>query len=337
MMSWVSLGSLALPFQMQSNGVHLRHAMARHSFEMTTGRVEAPQRHLRGDLGELSVIESRLARIETYNLVIGQNETLLETAQSALGRLADLGSLLSNQILTAVFADSGDQSYASVGASARVALGDMVSVLSTTVAGRTLFSGAVVDRAPLVPADDIMTSVKAAVAGLNTAADITAALESFFFDPGGTFETLIYQGAGTSPGGAIDDFESGPTLPVAADPAIRRHLMGAAMGALLDEPILVLSRAETRVLANQTMEAIESNGGAVTALRAGIGFGQELLEQRAQRLSYEKDALVLARNRLVGTDPFESASLLEETRHRLEALYAVTARVSRLSLLEYLR
>ena len=38
-MSWISLGSLALPFQMQRNGVHLRNTMAQHSFEMTTGRV----------------------------------------------------------------------------------------------------------------------------------------------------------------------------------------------------------------------------------------------------------------------------------------------------------
>lgn len=336
-MSWISLGSLALPFQMQRNGVHLRTAMAQHSSEMTTGQVDAPQRHLRGDLGELSVIESRLSRIETYSLVIGQNETMFEAAQTALGRMSALGSLLSNQVLTAVFADSGDQSYASVGSSARVALGDMVSVLSTTVAGRTLFSGTAFDRAPLVSADNIMTVVSTSVAGLTTAASISDALESFFFDPGGTFETLIYQGSEGAPAGAIDDFEAGPALPDAANPAIRRHLMAAAMGALLNDQSLVLSRAETRALASQVMETVESNGEAVIGLQAGIGFGQELLEQRAQRLSFEKDALVLARHRLIGTDPFESASLLEETRHRLETLYAVTARISRLSLLEYLR
>ena len=336
-MSWVSLGSLSLPYQMQRNGVSLRTAMAQYSVEMAKGKVQAPQRHLRGDLGELSVIESRLARIATYDLIIGQNETMLETAQTALGRVAALGSVLSNQVLTAVFADSGDQSYASVGASARVTLTDMVSVLSTSVAGRTLFAGAAVDRGPLLPAVDILSEVSAAVAGLTSAQDITDALESFFFDPGGTFESLVFQGSGTSPGGAIDDSETGPTLPDAAHPALRRHLMAAALGSLLDDPGLALDRTQTRALANTTMELIESNGVAVTALRAEIGFGQELLEQRTLRLSHEKDSLVIARHRLVGVDEFESASLLEETRYRLEALYAVTARVSRLSLLEYLR
>ncbi|MCC5970371.1 MAG: hypothetical protein JJU15_10490 [Pararhodobacter sp.] len=336
-MSWVSLGSLSLPFQMQRNGVQLRLEMAQHSSELTTGKVQAPQRHLRGDLGELSVIESRLTRITTYETVIGQNQTLQEAAQTALQRLSSLGSLLSNQVLTAAFADSGDQSYESVGASARVALGDMVSVLSTSVAGRALFSGAAVDRGPLLPVEDIMAAVRTAVTGLTTADDISDALESFFFDPGGPFEALIYKGTGTSPGGAIDDFESGPTIPDAADPAIRGHLMAAAMGALLDEPDMNLSRTEIRNLAFKTMEFIESNGVALTALQAQIGFGQELLEQRAHRLSHEKDALVRARHNLIGTDPFESASLLEETRHRLESLYAITSRVSRLSLLEYLR
>jgi len=336
-MSWVSLGSLSLPFQMQRNGVQLRNAMAQHSAELTTGRVEAPQRHLRGDLGALAAIESRLARIAAYDSVIGQNGTLLDTAQSALERVSSLGSFLSNQVLTAVFADSGPQGYASVGGSARAALGDMVSVLSTSVAGRTLFAGAAVDRGPLLSADEILAAVGTAVAGMSNAQDIADTVESFFFDPGGPFESVIYQGSGMSPGGAIDDSEVGPALPDAANPAIRRQLMAVTLGALLDDDSISLDRTETRALALNTMQMIESNGEAVTALQAGLGFGQELLEQRQQRLSHEKDALVLARQGLIGTDPFESASLLEETRHRLEALYAVTARVSRLSLLEYMR
>lgn len=336
-MSWVSLGSLSLPFQMQRNGVQLRTAMAQHSAELTTGMVQSPQRHLRGDLGELAVIEARLTRIETYEVVVGQNQTLLETAQTSLQRLSSLGAYLSNQVLTAAFADSGDQSYASVGASARVALGDMVSVLSASVAGRTLFSGAAVDRGPLLPADEILAAVSTAVAGLTNADDIADVLEGFFLDPAGPFETMIYQGSGVSPGGATDDFETGPRLPVAADPAIRRHLMAVTLGALLDDLGIDLSRSEMRAMAIKTMEIIESNGVAVTALQADIGFGQELLEQRMQRMSHEKDALIMARHGLIGTDPFESASLLEETRHRLETLYAVTARISRLSLLEYLR
>ncbi|KPQ05797.1 MAG: flagellar hook-associated protein 3 FlgL [Rhodobacteraceae bacterium HLUCCA12] len=336
-MSWVSLGSLALPFQMQRNGVQLRDSVAQHSAELTTGRVAAPQQHLRGDLGELAVIESRLGRIQTYETVIGQNETVLETAQTSLQRFASLGALLSNQVLTAAFADSGDQSYESVGSAARTALGDMVSVLSVSVAGRTLFSGAAVDRGPLVSADQILAEVETAVSGLQTADEIHATLESFFLDPGGVFETAIYQGTGQSPGGALDDAQVASPLPDAADPAIRRHLMAVTMAALMEDPDLGLSRAETRNLAFKTMEEIESNGGAVTGLQAGIGFDQELLEQRLQRLSHERDSLVRARQGLIGTDPFESASVLEETRHRLESLYALTSRISRLSLLEYLR
>lgn len=336
-MSWTSLGSLTLPFQTQRQGVQLRTEMARHSAELTAGKVQAPQRHLRGDLGALAAIESRLARINTYDSVINQNTTVLNAAQTALQRVSSLGSLLSNQILTAVFADSGPQSYASVGGSARAALDDMVSVLAVSVAGRSIFSGAAVDRGPLIPADDIMSAVSAHVSGLTTAEDISVALEGFFFDPGGPFETLVYLGTGEAPRGTIDDFQTGPLLPDAADPAIRRHLMATALGALLDDNGITLSKTETRALALNTMQMMESNGEALTGLQAGIGFGQELLDQRQQRLSHEKDALVNARQSLIGTDPFESASLLEETRHRLEALYAVTARVSRLSLLEYLR
>jgi flagellar hook-associated protein 3 FlgL len=47
--------------------------------------------------------------------------------------------------------------------------------------------------------------------------------------------------------------------------------------------------------------------------------------------------LETGRQSLIGADPYESATRLQETQARLEALYTITARTARLSLTEYLR
>lgn len=336
-MSWTSLGSLALPFQMQRHGVALRTEMAKHSGELSTGMVQAPQRHLRGDLGALASIESRISRIDAYDKAIIQNATLLEGAQTSLQRVSVLGSQLSSQVLTAVFTDTGAQSYAASAKSAVAAMEDMISAFSLTVAGRTLFSGAALDRGPLPSAQELMAEVSAHVAGLTNAQDVIDALDDFFMQPGGTYETVIYRGEGEAPRAAINDDERAPPLPSAADPAIRSQLMATALAALLDNNAVNLDPMEQRELALATVQAMESNTQALTNVQAQIGFGQELLDQRRVRLSVERDALQVSRHSMIGVDEFQSASHLEETRHRLELLYAITARVSRLSLLEYMR
>lgn len=336
-MTWASIGSLSLPFQMQRHGVALRTEMARHSGELTTGRVEAPQRHLRGDLVGLAAVEMRLTRIAAFDRVLAESATGFDSAQVALDRIFALGSGLSGQVMAAAFADSGVESYAAVGEAAFGTLEDMLSALSLRVAGRAVFSGAAADRPPLPPAHEIMAEIRAQATGLDSAAQIVTALETFFFAPGDGFETALYRGAPAAPGPAIDDGERAPPLPTAADPVIRRHLMAAAMAALLDEGVLGDNQPELRALALAAMNTAESNAEALIGLQAAAGSAQELFEQRRIRLSHEQDALVRARDALIGTDPFQAASLLEETRHRLDMLYAITARVSRLSLLEYLK
>ena len=48
-MTWLSLGSLALPYQLQRQGVALRSEITRLGVELTTGQTANPQQHLRGD------------------------------------------------------------------------------------------------------------------------------------------------------------------------------------------------------------------------------------------------------------------------------------------------
>ena len=55
------------------------------------------------------------------------------------------------------------------------------------------------------------------------------------------------------------------------------------------------------------------------------------------RNANESFALQIARNDLVSADPYETASKLQETEAQLEMIYTITARMTRLSLLDYMR
>ena len=64
-----------------------------------------------------------------------------------------------------------------------------------------------------------------------------------------------------------------------------------------------------------------------------IGEGAE---EASTRLSAERTSYEIARTGLLEADPYETASRLEDVQFQLEALYAVTARMARLSLTSYL-
>jgi len=55
------------------------------------------------------------------------------------------------------------------------------------------------------------------------------------------------------------------------------------------------------------------------------------------RNTAESSALELARAELIAIDPYKAATDLTSVQTQLETLYALTARLSRLSLVEYLR
>ena len=65
--------------------------------------------------------------------------------------------------------------------------------------------------------------------------------------------------------------------------------------------------------------------------------GEARVEDAAARLSARGTALEIARNDMSAADPYETATKLQNVQLQLETHYTLTARLSRLSLTEYLR
>ena len=68
-----------------------------------------------------------------------------------------------------------------------------------------------------------------------------------------------------------------------------------------------------------------------------LGYAEARIEDSKVRQEAEASSLEIARNTLLGVDPFDVATRLTDAQQRLESLYAVTARLSRLTLSDFLR
>jgi flagellar hook-associated protein 3 FlgL len=110
-----------------------------------------------------------------------------------------------------------------------------------------------------------------------------------------------------------------------------------ALGALLDRGALHGNTVERAALAGASGEALLAAKDRLVALRAGVGDAEARIDRARGRTAAERAAAEMARAAIVEADPFRAAAELQAVQGQLETLYAITARLSRLSLTEYLR
>jgi flagellar hook-associated protein 3 FlgL len=82
---------------------------------------------------------------------------------------------------------------------------------------------------------------------------------------------------------------------------------------------------------------LQSAADDIAQVKGRIGYFEGEVERIAISQSSEISALSLARNLITQADPFEVATELKAVQLQLETHYAMTARLSRLNLVEYLR
>ena len=79
-----------------------------------------------------------------------------------------------------------------------------------------------------------------------------------------------------------------------------------------------------------------SGQNQLTGIRANLGFAESRIDQSIARIEAGVASLSIARRDLVSVDPFETATELENVQFQLESIYTLTARTSRLTLLNFL-
>ena len=334
-MGLVSLGDMAQSFMLRRQNVALKSDLQRLSLELTTGRVADIAARVSGDLVPLSAIDASLARLNGYRAVTAEAGLFAGSMQTALGVVDEVASDLSRTLLAA--ASSSTQALIdAAGTEARSRLETAMSALNTRVGDRCLFAGTATNGPAIVPAETMMLALDAAIIGAATAQDIEVAVSAWFNVPAG-FAATAYTGNVALARVNIAPGEEAALDITATDPAIRATLKGLALAALLGRGALAGQPAERQSLANRAGLSLLESQTDRTYLAARIGTAQAQIDAAASRNAAESTSLQIARADITAADPFETASKLQETQQQLEKIYAITARITRLSLMDYLR
>lgn len=334
-MSAISMGDMARSFMLRRHTADLKQTMQRLTNEVATGRVGDTAARVSGDLAPISGIDASLARLKGYGAVTAEAGLFTGAMQTALGAMNNLAAGLSNALISTSTGGS-DALIDAAGKDAEQKLQTTVSMLNTRFGDRTLFAGTETTGTAMVDSDTLLTALTAAVAGAVSAQDVETAVTTWFASPTG-YEALAYQGGNVLAALAIAPGEETSIDITANDPALRDTIKGLAMAALLNRGVLAGQSAGRQDLARRAGLSLLENQSDRTHVAARLGLVEAQIDAAATRNSNETTALQIARNGITEADPYETATRLDETEAQLEKIYAITARLSRLTLLDYLK
>jgi flagellar hook-associated protein 3 FlgL len=333
-MTRISVGDASLTNILARQGADLRGQIQRASQEVASGKHSDIGLALRGDFSPLLAIDASLSRLSAYASNTTDAAFQMAAQQSAIGGLSQLAAGISTILLGAKNFPTPVQ-IDTLATDATGRLASAIGLLNTQAAGRAVFSGVATDTVPLGSVDDMLTALQTAAAGASTAGQVSAAVNGWFADTLGF--GAFYQGGDPLSPAPIAPGEAAELSTTAMDPALRDTLAGFAMAALLDRGALAGNAEERGRLAQQAGQQLISTGDARTTLQARIGTVEAQIEGARTRNSAEGTSLGILRSDIGSVDPYEAATRLQTIQSQLESLYLVTARVSRLSLTEYLR
>jgi flagellar hook-associated protein 3 FlgL len=318
--------------------------------EVTTGRladVGAALGYKTGQTLSLRQDHTRLKTIIDTNSVV---TTRLSATQAALKSLSDDAQLFVSQLIAARNRDTG---AAVVQGQAEAALTSFTNTMNTSLDGAHLFAGINADVKPItnyyetpIPANrqavaDAFLAQFGTSAGDPANASITAADMQAFLD--GSFAALFDDPAwGTDWSAASDQnvrsristSELVETSSNAGDVAYRKLAQAYAMVA--DLGIESLNQAAYEAVVDT---ATRIAGQAVQDLaqeQARLGTSQERVANANDRMSIQIDIMEKHINVLEAVDPYEASTRVAALMNQVEAAYTMTARIQRLTLLNYL-
>lgn len=333
-MALVSLGDLAQSFLLRRHSAALKSEMLRLSTELTTGQAVDLTGRVSGDLGPISGIDASLARLQGYATVTAEAGLFASTMQASLALVDDTAQDLATS-LTAASSETGALRVDDVAHAARQGLETVLTALNARVGDRAVFAGTRSDGNAVTDADTLLQALESAVAGAVTAEDMATAVFAWFQAPQG-YASLGYLGGPPLTSLAVAAGEDVHMEVTAADPALRDTLEGLALAALMDRGALAGQPVARKALAGQAGALLLQGQTGRTHTAERLGMVEAQIDATTSRNAAEADALAVARNDLAAVDPYDTATRLQEVQGQIELVYAVTARMSRLSLLEYL-
>lgn len=333
----VGQSDLASAMKLSEQNTRLKADLDVASSELSTGMKNNLVEATAGDLGKLFAIDRTLSRLNSESDAIQLASGKAALTQTALGVIHESLVNFGPQLLSAV--ERGDlQSSRLIASDARHALGAVVTSLNVRYGRHSIFAGAALDQQAIAPAENIISDISAIVAG---AADSTAAMfaiDDYFFSAAGGFETNIFLGS-TQDAPPLRD-ENGETIEYAQrgdSIGIRNAIRALAIAAVAADAPNFLGTSDQVDLLREAGNSAISTVGDVTELRETLGFAEGRIEGAEARNRAMRDVFELERSSIISADPYETATKFEALQVQMQTIYTITARLSNLSLTNFLR
>lgn len=335
-MNTTPIGDLAKILQSQSRVASAQNELARLTAELSSGRKASLGKSLNGNFVELASIERSLKITGTYQVSAESAANYFSSVQDLLAAMEDGSGRLGVDILAA--AKLGEPlGIKKAVVSAEDRLSSAVSALNQQIAGRNAFSGAATDQPALIPSEEILINLEAALVGVTDATTMVQIVDDWFQMAGGGYETVAYLGSVQTSSGFIiaegDAVEPGIT---ALETGFRTNLSGLALSALIAREVGPTDSEALASLAEAAGSRIIDGNSEIISIRSDIGVVEARIDETLTQHLSTASALSLRQSELTSADPFQTATRLQAVESQLESLFLITARLSRLSLAEYL-
>jgi len=311
--------------------------------EAVTGRMSDIAGGLGGSVAEAIDLEKRLGDLDAYATAIGLAQARADALQASLGAVVSTVTDVANAAQTALSANT-PAARATAAQEAKDALAAITGALNISFAGRGLFAGDVADAGALASPAEIQTAVATLAGAAPDATIAEATIRSAFDDP--LDPNFLYDASGIYFGGAGD----APAVEVAPGERVAYHAKAdegpirdvvrhlASLHFALDQGTpAIMSEDQRLALAESSVAGLRDTLDGLNQISARIGSSEARMETVRVRQAAEETRLTAGYNDLTGRDTLASAARMQELEGQLETLFLTTARLSQLSLANFLR
>lgn len=290
------------------------------------------------------------ARLNATIAANGLVKTRLDASQNALDNVRKLGQELLGSLSVA---QSGTSDPSIPQSKAAGALNALIDNLNTTVNGEYVFAGINTETKPVAdyygnpPSAGRQAVAAAFVAHFGfpqtapqaaniTSADMQSFLDNEFaalFDPA-SWSSDWSSAANENVTSTISTSETIVSSENANTASIRKLAQAITMVADLGLPNL--NKEAARIVVDTAMKRAGEALGSLSTVQANLGTAQEMVSQANDRMSLQADIINKQVNVLEGVDPYEAATRVSTIMTQIETAYALTGRIQKLSLLNYL-
>lgn len=313
----------------------IRDRLQTASQEAVTGLKSDLTKATDGDLGRAHLLKKAQSDIEQSQNMNALSKSRLSLMSGALTNSLDIIDNIDSRAIVTLNTENIFGTEALIN-EARASVDNIMSSLSVQHGGRNLFSGDKTDVATFGDADIFLSDIENLIA---SAPDTDAAITAIddYFSVGGEFETRIYQGGDGNPpalpignGRNIDISLSGKSE------SVKDVLKGLAIIATSKSALPEGDKASFNTLVTEGASSITKATSGLVRLNSELGIFTQSLDSAEKQNESEALALATSFQNLFGRDQFEAAAELKQLEVQLEASYAITARLSNLTLTKFL-